>query len=102
MGTIDFSKLEQAIGMSKFNSGNNLTDIINALIPYIFVFAGLILLVFLIMGGFQLMTCGGDPKATASAKAKITNALVGFLIVFVAYWVTQLMVAILGLPKGVI
>ncbi len=43
------------------------------------------------------MTSGGDPKAVQSAKSKITNALIGFVIVFAAYWIVQLIASILGL-----
>lgn len=72
--------------------------IISELLPYLFVLAGLALLVYLIYGGFQLMTSGGDPKAMESAKGKITNAIVGFIIIFVAYWLMQILQIIFGFP----
>ncbi len=75
-------------------------DIISKILPYIFTISGIVLLVYLIFGGFQLMTSGGDPKAAGSAKSHITNALVGFLIIFVAFWIVQIFSAVLGL-KGI-
>ena len=45
------------------------------------------------------MTSRGDPKAVNEAKGKITNALVGFLIVFVAYWLVQLFASVFGLQE---
>lgn len=71
--------------------------IISAIIPWIFTIAGMLLLVYLIFGGFQLMTSGGDPKGAGAAKSHITNALVGFIIIFIAYWVVQLFGQVLGL-----
>ena len=72
-------------------------DLISRILPYIFGAAGIGLLIYLILGGFQLMTSRGDPKAMQAAQAKITNALIGFVIVIVAYVVVQLIGQLLGL-----
>ena len=45
------------------------------------------------------MLSGGDPKATESAKQKITNAVIGFVIIFVAYWLVQLLGMVLGIAQ---
>lgn len=74
-----------------------LGDIISALLPFLFVFAGLGVLLYLLYGGFQLMTSGGDPKGIAEGKGKITNAIVGFVIIFVAFWVIQAVGIIFGI-----
>lgn len=71
-------------------------EIINALVPYILSAAGFLLLIYLISSGFQYLTSRGDPGKTAAAKGKITNALAGLLIVFLAYWVVEIAGIILG------
>ncbi len=76
-----------------------LGTIISALLPYLFALAGLMLLLYLIWGGFSLMTSAGDPKAVEQAKGKVTNALIGFLIIFVSFWLAQILQVIFGLPK---
>lgn len=82
------------------NSKNlSLGSIISSVLPYIFTIAGILLLVYLIFGGFQLMLSRGDPKAAQSAKSHITNALIGFIIIFIAFWVVQLFGQVLGLTK---
>jgi len=83
------------------NSNLKIGDIIGALLPYLFTGAGLLLLIYLIIGGLQMMTSGGDPKAVESAKGKITGALIGFVIVFVAYWLVQIVASVLGLQTSV-
>ncbi len=77
--------------------GSNIGAIISDLLKYIFPLSGLLLLFFLISGGFDLMTAAGDPKKTEQAKEKITAAIVGFIIVFVAFWIWQLVRYILGI-----
>lgn len=74
----------------------NMGKIVSDLLPYIYVLAGLGLLVMLIAGGIGLMTGGGDPGKTKLSYGKITNAVIGFLIVFVSYFMVQLVEVILG------
>lgn len=78
-------------------SGARIGDIIGSLLPYFFAGAGLLLLLYLLYGGISLMLSRGDPKAVQSAKDKITGAVVGFVIVFAAYWIVQILGKILGI-----
>jgi hypothetical protein len=80
-----------------FGVGTNIGQIISAALPLVFTVAGMILLIYLIFGGLQLMLSRGDPKSAGGAKAHITNALIGFIIIFVAYWAVQLVGLTLGL-----
>lgn len=48
-------------------------------------FAVLAVFIMLVMGGFKLMTAGGDPKATESAKNTITYAIFG-LVALIGIW----------------
>ena len=75
------------------------SGIVYRLIPYVFGIAGFLILIFIILGGFQILTSQGDPKAVASGQQKITYAVVGFLIMFSAYWVVRLIAKILSLNR---
>jgi len=72
-------------------------SLIGNILPYIFGAAAIALLIYLILGGFQLMTSRGDPKAAQGAQAKITNALIGFVIVIFAFFIVQLFSQVFGL-----
>ncbi len=82
-----------------FGVNTSIGTIISAAIPWIFTIAGMLLLIYLIFGGLQLMFSQGDPKAAGAAKSHITNALVGFIIIFAAYWIVQLIGTVLYLPR---
>ena len=71
-------------------------DVVSKLLPLLYSVAGLILLVMLLWGGFDLLFSGGDQAKMTSAKNRITAAIVGFILIFVAYWLTQLVVFIFG------
>jgi hypothetical protein len=96
---LDLNKIEStALPNFKFGGGgSNIGDIISQFLPLLFTFAGLILLVFLIWGGLQLMLSRGDQKAAGEAKSKITSALIGFILVFFAYLIVQFIGAVFGL-----
>jgi len=80
--------------VSKFNDVGSL---VSAILPYIYGFAGLALFIMLIWGGITLMTAAGDPAKSKSGYGKISAGLIGFLIVFVSYFVTQIVEVVLGI-----
>lgn len=78
---------------SKFGS---VGDIIGQLLPYIYVVAGLILLLMLIAGGIGLMTSAGNPDKSKASYGRITGALIGFVIIFVSYFIAKIVEVVLG------
>ncbi len=85
--------LEQNPVAGKFK---DLGGLITELLKYIYVVAGLSMLVVLIMGGISLMLAGGDPAKIERGYGMIKAALIGFFIVFLSYIITQVMETILG------
>lgn len=79
------------------NKYPDLGSIISTLLPYIFVFAGLCLLVMLILGGITLMTAGGNPDKAKAGYGKIVGGVIGFLIIFISYFVVQIVEVMLGI-----
>ncbi|MFH0942678.1 MAG: hypothetical protein V1810_00745 [Candidatus Beckwithbacteria bacterium] len=72
-------------------------DIINTLIPIIFVLAGIILLGMLVAGGFTIFTSAGNPEKIKKGTGIITNAIIGLLVIFAAYWIIELLEITLGI-----
>lgn len=79
--------------------GGTVGSIISALIPYIFGIAGFLILIFIVLGGYQVLFSQGDPKQMAAGKDKITWAVVGFIVMFTAFWLVQLIGRILNIQK---
>jgi hypothetical protein len=83
------------------NSGfTGLPTTISALVknafPFIFALAGVGLLLMIIAAGFTLMTSAGDAKKMESGKNRLTFAIVGFLVIFTAFWIVQLFGTMFG------
>ena len=81
------------------NSGfTNLTnlefpEIISNLIGLVLVIAAIIFFFVLVIGGIKWILSGGDKAQTEAARNQITAALVGLVIVFAAWAITQLLEA---------
>ena len=72
-------------------------SIIAGIYEIILIIAGILTFIWLIIGGFRLLFSGGDPKNIAGARDNITFALIGFAIVFGAWWLTLIVQRALGL-----
>jgi Type IV secretion system pilin len=59
-------------------------------------FAGIVLFILLIVGGFKYITSGGDPKAIEGAKKTLTSAILGLVLILVSYLILVLISAITG------
>jgi hypothetical protein len=84
---------------SSIGSNPTIANILSSAIPLIFAFAGLGLLIMLISAGYTFLTSAGDAKKMEQGKQQLTNAIVGFFIVFAAYWIVQLVGTIFGLES---
>ncbi|OGV93136.1 hypothetical protein A3B57_02500 [Microgenomates group bacterium RIFCSPLOWO2_01_FULL_47_10] len=84
-----------AIGLTNPNM-STLGGIVNTIMTYLIPIGGLVLLVMIISGGITMMTAISDPKAAEAGKQRVTSALIGFIILFAAYWIVQLLEIVLG------
>ena len=69
-------------------------SLVNLLIRNLFVIAGIILFITILWAGFKFIQSGA--KGKDEAKTIITVAITGFIIMFAAYWIVQ----IIGIVTG--
>ena len=74
----------------------NLGEILYNALSYVFLFAGIGLLLMLLAGGFTFLTSAGDTKKLEKGKSLITNGLLGFFIIFASFWIVQALGYIFG------
>ena len=83
-------------GSTAFSGTITLGSILSRSIPFIFLFAGIGVLLMLLAGGFTFLTSAGDAKKMEKGQQQITNAILGFVIIFVAFWLVQALGYIFG------
>jgi hypothetical protein len=69
--------------------------IVNLLISNLYIVAGIILFIIIIAAGFKFIT--GGKKGAEDAKNMIQTALIGFIIMFSAYWIMQIVALLTGI-----
>lgn len=69
-----------------------LTSIINI----VFFFGLILVLIYLIYGGIQWITSGGDMAGTEAARGKITGAILGIVIIAIAFVIYQIISAFIA------
>jgi hypothetical protein len=72
-------------------------NVIPNIINIAFVLATLIALAFLIFGGIKWMLSGGDKTKLEGARGTIVAALVGLVIVFLSYFILNIIFSLFGL-----
>lgn len=78
----------------------NLGVVISYMVQLIFIVAGLATFLFLIWGGIEWITSGGDKTAVESAQKKIQAALLGLFIVFMSVAIMWLVQTFLNVCLG--
>lgn len=71
--------------------------IISGAISLVIILVALVFFFILIIGGLKWITSGGDEKKVGLARAQITNALIGLVIVFAAWAIMSLIGVVFGI-----
>lgn len=74
-----------------------LIDILQASIYLLFTFAIVFALLVLIYSGWLWMTSVGDKQKIASAKQRMTYALVGLIVVFLSFFIVNFVTGFFGI-----
>ena len=80
----------RAIVPTTIGNIDDIVDIIRAVVQFILIIAFVIAFIMLLVGGIRWILAGGDEKAVAGARGTITAALIGLVIVLVAFALIRL------------
>jgi heme/copper-type cytochrome/quinol oxidase subunit 4 len=70
---------------------------ISRILPNIYSIASILLLIYVIYAGFLYISSSGDQEKVKKSRTMLTNAFVGFLIIFGSYWIIQAVEVISGI-----
>lgn len=68
------------------------SNVVSLIIPL----AGIVLFIFLMLGGFRYITSGSDPKKADLAKQTITYAILGMIFLALAYLILNFIATFTG------
>ena len=71
-------------------------SITTRLLSFIFPLGGLLLFFMIVWGGFDIVKGASDKNAFEQGKQKITAAIIGFILIFLAYFIMNILELITG------
>jgi len=82
-----------------FTNLENLTvnGMVSGAISLVLIVVSLVFFFILVVGGLKWITSGGDEKKVAAARAGITSALIGLVIVFASWAIMKLIETLFGI-----
>lgn len=72
------------------------SNFINWVIRLIFILAGILFLFMLLIGAFQILTSGGDKEAVGNGRKRITYAIIGIVVLAMAFMLARIIGQITG------
>lgn len=83
--------VKDAAGCGK--NGGNLPDVVVSILNAVIAIAGIIAVIFVIVGGVQYMTSSGDPGKTKKAKDTILYAVIGLVVCVLSFAIVNFVIA---------
>ena len=74
----------------------DIVDILERIIRLLAPAAGIAFFIMLLVGGFQFVTSGGDPKAAGQARTTLTYAAIGIILVVASWLILTVIKALTG------
>jgi len=84
------------------NKYTNIGSVINGIVPFIIAIAGVLLFFILMWGGYDYLTSQGLPEKIKSANAKITSAVIGFVLLILSFLITRIISFMFGVGQGIL
>ena len=83
----------------KYTSLSDVGSITSLIVRGSIAVAGIILLFYFIFGGISIIAGAGNdnPQQIEKGKQAATSALIGFIVVFAAYWIVKLIEQVTGM-----
>lgn len=75
-------------------------DVVNIILNFAVPFVGIILTFTFIWAGYDLLTSQGNPDKVKSARAKLTTAIIGVILLVSSFLVVRIVAYIFNLDSG--
>jgi hypothetical protein len=92
-----FGTIDPPDAVSRIGYGNiGLNTFLSNIVTLIYMVAGIIFLFMFFIAGFTWLTAGGDKEKVGAAQKRMTNAVIGIVILAVAFLIARVIGQITG------
>jgi hypothetical protein len=91
------SGIQQSFGFSSPLTGaTTASQFAIQIINIMLMFSGIVAVFFIIIGGYQYLTSGGNAESAEAGRKTVTNAIIGLVIIILSYVVINVIVNLVG------
>jgi hypothetical protein len=83
-------------GAGSISGSRSLTDLLMSIIQLMLIFAGIIAVAFIIVGGYWYITSAGNEEQAEKGKGTLVNAIIGVVIVILSYVIVGIVSNLVG------
>ncbi|MDD3284180.1 MAG: hypothetical protein PHZ07_01145 [Patescibacteria group bacterium] len=98
-GSYGLTDTARQAGLTEDGKVEQPQDIASRIVGFILAFVGVIILNNMIFAGYAWMTAGGSEEKIKAAKQKMTNSIIGLIIILASYIIVN---SVLGLLNQVL
>jgi hypothetical protein len=77
-------------GVQGFSEDGLIGQIISKALPIILSIGGILTVIIIVISGIQFITSGGNPDAAGAARNRLTYAIIGFIVIILAFAILQI------------
>jgi len=84
------------ISGTPYTSPEGLFAILSVVVKNVFVIAGIVLFILIIVGGLGMILNAGNAEKQQKSNNVLGSAVTGFVIMFISYWIIKIIEVITG------
>ena len=84
------------LSLNLYTGTSSWSGVLEVVVNWILILAGVIAFFYLVWSGFIYLTAGGNPDAAKKGQQGIINAIIGLVIIFLAFAIVRAVVSLLG------
>lgn len=89
--------IQSSFGFSSpLTSAQSPSQLAVSIINLMLMFAGIVAVFFVILGGYQYLTAGGNSEQAEKGRTGVVNAIIGIVIIVLAYVIINVIVNLVG------
>lgn len=97
----NLTNIDREVSRANFFKFESIGDFVVNLFQVALILGSVLTFVYLIWGGIQWITSGGNPEAAKGAKEKITDAIAGLALLAAVWIIWRLVIYFLGITTSV-
>ena len=92
--------LQSLFGTGGLNNSQSLSDLIVNIVRIMLMFAGIVAVAFVVIGGYQYVTSAGNEETAEKGRKTVVNAIIGIILIVLSYVIINVIANLVSTNSG--